>query len=109
VTSGFDGKGGTVLKRAHNLRIPCNSLCLLFYRDARYQGMIENVSLTGVLVRLHADESPGIRPGEECGLMLCSDPGDCPIRYTCKVVRVDGCCVGMEFVELGSAWREQWK
>lgn len=89
-------------KRNQGLRIPCNSLCLLFHREARYQGMIDNVSLTGVLVRLQA-EPPGIRPGDECGLMLCSDPADCPIKYTCKVVRVEDNCIGMEFVELGSA------
>lgn len=88
-------------KNGQSLRIPCNSLCILNYQGTDYHGMIDNVSLSGALVRLHASVPPGIQSGDECCLMLCNDPGVCPVRYTCKVVRIDSNYIGLEFVELG--------
>jgi hypothetical protein len=90
-----------MIKNGQSLRIPCNSLCLLSYQGVEYQGMIDNVSLSGALVRLQGPAPLGIRSGDECGLMLCSDPGICPVRYSCRVIRIDSDCIGLEFVELG--------
>jgi len=90
-----------MIKNGQSLRIPCNSLCLLSYQGVDYQGMIDNVSLSGALVRLQVPAPLGIRSGDECGLMLCSDPGICPVRYSCRVIRIDSDCIGLEFVELG--------
>lgn len=90
-----------MIRKGQSLRIPCNSLCTLIYQDVTYQGMIDNVSLSGTLVRLHESAPPGIRAGDDCTLMLCSDPGICPVKYTCKVARIDSNCIGLEFVELG--------
>lgn len=87
--------------KTHRLRIPCNSLCVVIYQGIEYRGMIENVSLTGTLVCLQDFMPPGIQVGDECGLLLCSDPSNCPARYTCRVIRVDSGCIGLEFVELG--------
>jgi len=90
-----------MIRTGQSLRILCDSLCVLNFQGNNYQGMIDNVSLSGALVRLQSSQPPGIKPGDECGLMLCSDPGVCPVRYTCKVVRIDSNYIGLEFIELG--------
>ena len=90
-----------MIKNGQSLRIPCNSLCVVSFQGIDYQGMIDNVSLSGALVCLQTSLLPGIESGDECDLMLCSDPGVCPVRYTCKVVRIDSNYIGLEFIELG--------
>ncbi|GCF86205.1 hypothetical protein GSbR_28050 [Geobacter sp. SVR] len=62
--------------------------------------MIENVSLSGTLVKLQ-DLPPGIRPGDTCGLLVCDNPDVPHLMHSCRVIRLDLPHIGLELLELG--------
>lgn len=84
----------------HGTRLHCETTCILNYGGINYQGTVENISLTGALIKLSGIVPDTIRPGEICGLMLCSDPDQCSVKYTCKVARIDSARIGVQFLEL---------
>lgn len=86
-----------------SIRILCDALCHLNYEGINYHGTIENISLSGALIRMSGTTPKGIRPGDTCGLVLCSNPGVCPIEYNCTVVRLDSSLVGVQFVAMNIA------
>lgn len=83
-------------------RIICDALCLVEYKGVTYRAIIQNLSLSGALIRFES-AIPAAAVGDECGLLLCSDPDLCPIRYICRVVRRDQDQIGIEFIEIGSS------
>ena len=81
-------------------RLLCDAKCIVIFELMDYPGVIENVSLTGALIKL-IDETPdNIQPGDRCELMLCSNPDLYPVKYTCNVIRRDSAFVGVQFVKL---------
>ncbi|HEY3307761.1 MAG TPA: PilZ domain-containing protein [Desulfuromonadaceae bacterium] len=82
-----------------NMRILCEALCVFVYKEKSYQGIIQNISLSGALIKLN-EVIPYVSPGDECGLMLCSDPDVCPVKYICRVIRCDADHVGVQFKEI---------
>lgn len=87
-------------KSGHSIRILCDALCILNHEGVNYQGIIENISLTGALINFKASVPVGIRPGITCGLKICSDPSICPMEYKCMVVRTDSKQIGLQFLEM---------
>lgn len=87
----------------HSIRILCDALCLLHYEGINYHGVIENISLSGALIKMSGKMPEGIRPGDTCGLMLCRTPEVCPIEYNCRVVRLAPAQVGVQFLEMNIA------
>jgi hypothetical protein len=81
-------------------RIACEAECILNFDGIDFQGVIENISLSGALIKLNDDMPDSIRPGDRCDMIFCSSPEVYPIRYTCKVVRIDAALIGIEFLEL---------
>jgi c-di-GMP-binding flagellar brake protein YcgR len=62
--------------------------------------VIVNLSLTGALIELNDKISDSIQPDNVCDLMFCTNPDLYPIKYTCKVIRVDSEMIGLQFLEL---------
>lgn len=88
------GKGGG------STRILCDASCILSFAGVNHQGVIENISLSGALIKLQDAIPSEIRPGDNCALILCSDPEACPIKYVCRVARCDSDHIGVQFIEL---------
>jgi hypothetical protein len=83
-----------------NSRIVCEAKCILSFEGLDFQGVIENLSLSGALIKLDNNIPNNIRPGDNCDLMLCSNPDLYPVKYTSKVIRVDSAIIGVQFLEL---------
>lgn len=81
-------------------RIICEAKCILNFDGSDYQGMIVNLSLSGALIELGDRISGTIQPDNMCELMFCANPDLYPLKYTCKVIRVDSEMVGLQFLEL---------
>lgn len=81
-------------------RIHCDKLCLLSYEGNKYHGVIENVSLTGTLIKIDDTIPIAISPGATCSLMIYSEPPECHAEYRCLVVRVDSNRIGLQFLEV---------
>jgi hypothetical protein len=81
-------------------RIVCAAECILNFDGVDFPGVIENISLTGALIKLDSEMPAGIRPGDTCDMIFCSSPDVYPIKYTSKVVRLDSTLIGIEFLEL---------
>ena len=81
-------------------RIVCEARCILHFDGSDYQGVIENISLSGALIELDDRVPDSLCPGATCEMIFCSDPNLYPVKYTCKVIRVDSAIVGIEFLEL---------
>ena len=84
----------------HGLRFHCDAKCILIFEGFDYHGVIENVSLSGALIKLDDKVPISIHPGNRCDLMLCGNPELCPLKYTCKVIRLDSAIIGVQFIEL---------
>ena len=81
-------------------RIVCEAKCVLNFDGADYQGVIENISLTGALIKLVNEMPDNIRPGDTCDMIFSSSPDVYPIKYTSTVIRLDAALIGIEFLEL---------
>ncbi len=80
-----------------NLRIKCDSRCVLILDKSTYEGILEDVSMCGALVRISGNPM-GVRPGSSGELYLCHDPDVCPGKCTCHVARVTQKDIGLAFV-----------
>jgi hypothetical protein len=87
-------------KMGQSLRILCDAKCILIFEGFDYHGIIENVSLSGALIKLKDDIPDNLRTEDRCDLMLCGDPGLYPVKYTCNVIRIDSTAIGVKFIEL---------
>jgi hypothetical protein len=81
-------------------RIVCEAKCILEFNDFEYYGVIKNLSLSGALIVLSNKFPNNISPEDICDLMFCSDLGLYPMKYACKVIRVDSEIIGAQFLEL---------
>lgn len=87
-------------KAEQRTRIHCDALCQLSYEGKQLQGMIENVSLTGALIKVDNTIPMVISPGVTCSLMLYGKLPDDYTEYKCLAVRVDSNRIGLQFLEI---------
>lgn len=85
-------------KRQHQ-RINCAEKCLLFYADSRYSGAIMNISISGVLVKLHDFTPVAAMKGDTCSLILSNDPATSFCRYKGRITRINSTGMGLEILE----------
>jgi c-di-GMP-binding flagellar brake protein YcgR len=81
-------------------RIVCEAHCILHFDGVEFQGVIENISLSGALIKLKGTLPDSIRPGATCDMIFCSNPDVFPVKYTSEVVRLDSGLIGIEFLEI---------
>jgi hypothetical protein len=81
-------------------RIVCVAKCILNFDGVDFQGVIENISLSGALIKLNDNMPDSIRPGDTCDMIFSSNPDVYPVKYTSTLVRLDSPLVGIEFLEL---------
>jgi PilZ domain-containing protein len=87
-------------KMIQRSRIVCEAKCILNFDGFNFLGVIENISLSGALIKLNSKLPESIQPGDKCDMIFCSDPDLYPVKYTCKIVRLDSAIIGIEFLEL---------
>jgi hypothetical protein len=87
-------------ENGQSYRILCDAVCVLNFKGIDYRGVIVNVSLTGALIRINDKIPENIHPEDECILMLYEDFEICPIKYKCKIIRIDYPCIGVQFCEM---------
>jgi len=87
-------------KMMHSSRIVCEAKCILNFDGVDIQGVIENISLSGALIKLNNQIPDSIQPGDVCDMIFCSNPDLYPVKYTCKVIRLEPALIGIEFLEL---------
>lgn len=88
-----------MLEKRNHQRISCTEKCLIYYENDRYFGSVTNISLSGVLVKLHGCSPGTIIPGKSCSLILSSDPADSIFRYKARITRVQQKEVGLKILE----------
>jgi c-di-GMP-binding flagellar brake protein YcgR len=81
-------------------RIVCEARCILNFDGFDFEGVIVNLSLSGALIELNDMIPDDIHPDSVCDLMFRTNPDLYPIKYTCKVIRVDSKMIGLQFLEL---------
>ena len=77
-------------------RIPFTTHGLLDIRGSKYSCMVDNISNTGVLIEVNNSEQEHIRLGDigTLHILLLA-----PVRYSCRVVRIDSNEIGLHFLE----------
>jgi len=80
-------------------RIAIKEKCTLSFNGLDFQGVSENVSLSGALIKLNDKITNNIHPGDNCDLMFNNERHFYPIKYISKVVRVDSENIGIQFFE----------
>jgi hypothetical protein len=83
-----------------NSRIVCEAKCILTIDGLDFQGVIVNLSLSGALIKMDDQISNTIHSDDMCDLIFCANPDLYPIKYTCKVIRLDSGMIGLQFLEL---------
>jgi hypothetical protein len=79
-------------------RIPCKYQCVLNFHGSAYHVLLENLSLDGAFLKIDNYLLNSLKPDDLCDLLLCNDPNLCPIKYSCKVVRLDSEGIGVTFM-----------
>lgn len=85
-------------KRKHQ-RITCYSKCLVYCEQAKYYGMIIDISLSGAALKLYGLKTGTIKTEDTCSLILCAEPSLCFYRYSVRVARISASEIGLEFIE----------
>lgn len=84
--------------RREYTRVECDSECILMEIDGdTYSALLEDLSLGGALITMRSG-TPSLHVGDACSLMLCSDPGSCPTKHFCRVVRHGSAKIGVTFL-----------
>ena len=83
-----------------NSRIVCEARCLLNFDGVDFQGVIVNLSLSGALIQMDDAIPDTIGPDDLCNLVFCANQDQYPLKYTCRVIRVDAGMIGLQFLEL---------
>jgi len=91
--------GGIMAEKRQYQRIKCAEKCLLFYADSRYSGAIMNISISGVLVKLHDFTPANVKAGDTCSLILSNEPATSFCRYKGRVTRINSAGLGLEILE----------
>jgi c-di-GMP-binding flagellar brake protein YcgR len=81
-------------------RIVCEAKCILKFDEFDIQGLIENISLSGAMIKLNDRVPDSVHPGDTCDMIFCSNPDLYPVKYTCKVIRLESAIIGIEFLQL---------
>lgn len=81
------------------LRVACDDKCFLVCHGQHFPCKLENISVSGVLLNSDAALS-NMQPGDTCGLIMCSDPLQCPGEYRSKVVRLDAPKLALQFLDI---------
>ena len=86
-------------KRRHK-RIDCATKCFLYHDGSKFRGMVENLSISGALVRIHRNLSGIINPGDTCSLLICHIPSLSYSRHASQVKYLHSTVVGIQFLFL---------
>jgi hypothetical protein len=81
-------------------RVICDSPCILNYGGLNYQALLDNISLSGALIKVGNEQPDGLYIGATVDLLLCSNPDLCPTKYTCEVTRHSSSDIGVNFMNM---------
>lgn len=88
-------------RTGQRFRIVGQAKCSLHLDGLEYRGEIENISISGALVRLDSGIPDSLLPGSACSLRLHCRQEESYVGYTCRVVRLAmAACVGVQILEL---------
>jgi PilZ domain len=90
---------GMIEKRGHR-RIDCATKCILYHEGSKFRGVVENLSVSGALVRIRRNLSESIHPGDACSLLICHLPALSYSRHSSQVKHIDSTTVGIKFLFL---------
>jgi c-di-GMP-binding flagellar brake protein YcgR len=80
-------------------RIEHDPECILMEIDGdTYNAILENLSLGGAFITMKNGLPTNLQDGDECSLILCSDPHSCPTKHFCRVARHDSVSMGVRFL-----------
>jgi c-di-GMP-binding flagellar brake protein YcgR len=60
--------------------------------------LLENLSIGGALVKVSDGVPQNLNVGDICSLMLCDNPDSCPVKHSCRVIRLDSVNMGVRFL-----------
>ena len=86
-----------MVEKRHHQRIVHPTKCLLCLNGTKIRGTLENISLTGALVKCHRNLSGLIHLGDTCTLLICHQSSITYSKYTSKVARLGSEKIGLLF------------
>lgn len=78
-------------------RLECGDTCVLRHGGQIVECVLVDLSISGILVQCDEQICSMIQEGDECGVLLCSDPQHGSGEITGRVVRKDGGRIGLHF------------
>jgi c-di-GMP-binding flagellar brake protein YcgR len=63
-----------------------------------YGAMLQDISPGGALIKVKDGVIASIEAGDICRMMLCDSVDSCPIKHSCRVVRLDAVSMGVQFL-----------
>jgi len=85
-----------MIERRKHPRVGLTAKSVLRYRDADYKGQLENISISGALVRL--EQSIVLSPGGEYNLTVYIEEKNAPLQLFVEVVCATPSFAGLKFV-----------
>lgn len=83
-------------------RVKIESPCLINFNDSIFRVQLDNISISGALLRVNDDELSSLDIGDSVSLMLCTNPNLCPAKYPCKVIWFDSSNIGVKFQNMAT-------
>jgi len=84
-------------KRNHR-RIDCATECILYRNGSIFRGVVENISISGALVRIRRNLSEIIQRGDVCSLLICNLPSEYYSRHASQARHIESTIIGIQFL-----------
>jgi hypothetical protein len=89
-----------MIENRRHRRIDCATKCILYHNGSKFRGVVENLSISGALVRIRSNLSGIIQPGDACSLLICHLPALSYSRHSSQVKHLDSTAIGIQFLFL---------
>lgn len=107
ISSATETRGDGMIDKRKQSRISCATKCILYHAGSKFRGVLENLSISGALVRLNRNLSDIIRPGDDCSLLICHLSSLSYSRHASQVKHLEATAVGVQFIFIEEAKRQQ--
>ncbi len=84
-------------KRSHR-RTDCSTKCILYHDGSYFRGVVENLSVSGALIRIRRNASEIIHQGDACNLLICDLPALTYSKHASQAKHLSSTAIGIRFL-----------
>jgi|GEM_PF-1384765 len=87
-----------MLEKRRHQRVTCLSRCIFYHDRRKYEAILENISISGALVKMNCPLPAGLHPGDTCIFILSEDQSVGYGTFKSKIRHMRSRRIGLQFI-----------